>query len=192
MARMSASYPHWLQPFLEHLKTSANMAESCRCVGVKYSTMMALKAKDADFQAACDEALEESYDHLEAEARRRAFHGVEEPVVYQGQMTPIFERNADGSVRVDEDTGNPVQATDRHGNFKFLTVRKYSDSLAQFLLKGYRRRVFGDKQEITGANGGALAVIDDTKKAARIASLLALAQARKTRGQEPEDLSDLA
>lgn len=192
MAAMS--YAHWVTPFLQHLKTSCNMAESCRAVGATYSAMMSLKARDADFAAACDEALEESYDYLEAEARRRAFHGVEEPVVYQGQLTPLFERNADGSVRVDEDTGHPVQARDHHGNVRYLTVRKYSDGLAQFLLKGYRRKKFGDKQEITGADGGALAVVDDTKKAARLAALMALAAARKAKGQETteDDLSDLA
>ena len=192
MAAMS--YAYWVTPFLQHLKTSCNMAESCRAVGVTYSAMMSLKARDADFAAACDEALEESYDYLEAEARRRAFHGVEEPVVYQGQLTPLFERNADGSVRVDEDTGHPVQARDSHGNVRYLTVRKYSDGLAQFLLKGYRRKKFGDKQEITGADGGALAVVDDTKKAARLAALMALAQARKAKGQETtdDDMSDLA
>lgn len=194
MPAMSPQYPAWVHPFLQHLKTSCNMAESCRAVGVTYSAMMAMKSRDADFAAACDEAFEEAYDHLEAEARRRAFHGVDEPVVYQGQLTPIFERNADGSVRVDEDTGNPVQATDRNGSPKYLTVRKYSDGLAQFLLKGYRRKKFGDKQEITGADGGALAVVDDTKKAARLAALMALAQARKAKGQETteDDLSDLA
>ena len=186
-------YPAWTQPFLAHLKTSCNMAESCRAVGVAYGSMMSLKSKDADFEAACDEALEEAYDALEAEARRRAFHGVEEPVVYQGQLTPIFERDASGDVLMDEDTGKPVQARDRHGNLRYLTVRKYSDGLAQFLLKGYRRKKFGDKTELTGANGGALAMVDETKKAARISALLALAQARKDQQLPADnDIEDLA
>lgn len=189
---MSTKYPAWVNPFLQHLKSSCNMAESCRAVGASYSAMMALKAKDADFEAAVDEALEEAYDALEAEARRRAFHGIEEPVVYQGQLTPIFERDANGEVMLDDD-GRPVQARDRHGNLRYLTVRKYSDGLAQFLLKGYRRKKFGDKTELTGANGGPLSTIDETKKAARLAALLALAQQRKD-SQLPadDDIGDLA
>lgn len=189
---MSTKYPPWVQPFLQHLKTSMNMAESARSVGVPYSTVMGLKQRDADFEAACDEALEEACDYLEAEMRRRAFHGVDEPVVYQGSMTPIFERDADGQVVVDEESGAPRQARDAHGNLQWLTVRKYSDSLAVFLMKGYRRRKFGDKQEITGANGGPLSTIDETKKAARISALLALAQQRKAQGKPDDDLSDLA
>lgn len=185
-------YPPWVTPFLQHLKGSCNMAESCRAVGVNYSSMMALKSKDADFEAACDEALEEAYDYLEAECRRRAFHGVEEPVVYQGQLTPIFARNPDGSVATDED-GKPIIERDDRGNLRYLTVRKYSDSLAQFLMKGYRRRKFGDKTELTGANGGPLSTVDETKKSARLAALLALAKARKDNQLPADDqIDDLA
>lgn len=154
-------HPAWVAPFLDHLKTSCNYAASARAVGVSYAVVMGLKARDADFQAACDEALEEAYDHLEAEARRRAFEGTDEPVWYMGEQVG--------------------------------TVRRYSDSLAQFLLKGYRRRKFGDKQEITGADGGPLSTVDETRKAARIAALLSLAQQRRD-GELPadDDLSDLA
>lgn len=151
--------PAWVAPFLAHLRTSCNYAASARAAGVGYSTVMARKQRDADFEAACEEALEEAYDDLEAEARRRAFDGTEEPVWHQGEQCG--------------------------------TVRKYSDGLAQFLLKGYRRRKFGDRTELTGADGGPLATVDETAKAARIAALLALAKARQDRGGEPEDVSDL-
>jgi hypothetical protein len=189
MAAMST--PHWQKAFLEVLTTSCNVAHSARAVGVSSSTVYSRRDADADFAAAWDIALEDAYDLLESEARRRAFAGVEEPVVYQGQMTPVFERESDGTIKVDDD-GRPVIERHADGSMKYLTVRKYSDGLAQFLLKGYRRKKFGDKQEITGADGGALQLVDETKKAARIASLLALAAARKAKGSEPEDLSDLA
>lgn len=146
------SYPAWAMPFLDHLRQSANVAASARAVGVSSSAVYALRERDGDFRASWDEALEDAYDMLEAEARRRAFEGVDEPVFYQGHEVG--------------------------------TVCKYSDSLAQFLLKGYRRRKFGDKTEITGADGGAL-VIDDTARASRIAQLMALAAQRK----ENEDLT---
>ncbi len=140
------NYPAWAMPFLDHLRESANISASARAVGVSSSAVYALRERDGDFRAAWDEALEDAYDVLEAEARRRAFEGVEEPVFYQGRECGV--------------------------------VRKYSDGLAQFLLKGYRRKKFGDKTEITGADGGAL-VIDDTARASRIAQLMALAAARK-------------
>jgi hypothetical protein len=158
---MNSKHPPWVGPFLDHLRTSLNAAESCRAAGVAYSSMTNLRSRDADFAAAFDDALEQAYDHLEAEARRRAFEGVDEPVFHQGEVVG--------------------------------RVRRYSDGLAQFLLKGYRRRKFGDKQEITGADGGPLAMVDETKKAARVAALLAMAQARKDSAlPADDDVSDLA
>lgn len=185
-------YAPWVSPFLEHLRQSANMSASARAVGVPYGTVMGLRKSDADFAAAVDEALEQAFDVMEHEMRRRAFEGVEEPVVYQGQLTPIFERDANGQIVMEAydtgmrgDNGEPVMGTrprlklDANGQPQFLSVRKYSDSLAMFLMKGYRRRTFGDKTEITGKDGGPLQVMDETKKASRIAALLDLAKRRK-------------
>ncbi len=68
------------------------------------------------------------------------------------------------------------------------TVRKYSDTLAIFLLKGalpekYRENA---RMELTGANGGPVQ-ISDTERAAKIAAILAAAQARKD-GDSVDDL----
>lgn len=38
-------------------------------------------------------------------------------------------------------------------------VRRYSDSLLQFLLRGRRRDVYGDRTEITGQGGGPIAIL---------------------------------
>ena len=58
----------------------------------------------------------------------------------------------------------------------------YSDGLLQFLLKGRRRNVFGDKTEVTGDGGGPLKFMDETKKISRMAALLELAKLRKDIG----------
>lgn len=177
--------PPWVPAFLDHLKTSCNMAESCRAVGVTYGNMMALRYAKPEFEDAVQEALEQAYDVLEAEARRRAFAGVAEPVIYQGNLAYQLERYID-------EHGNEAyrRVLDADGQPIPLTVRKYSDSLAQFLLKGYRRKKFGDKQEITGADGGPVQVVDESKRAARVAQLIAAAQRRKE--AQGEDFSDLA
>lgn len=178
-----SQYAPWVKPFLDHLRTSCNVAGSCRAVNIGSATVYKLRNEDADFAAAWDDALEDAYDYLEAEARRRAFEGVEEPVVYQGQLTPVWERDENGKP-LQNDDGIFVQAKNPDGSPKFLTVRKYSDGLAQFLLKGYRRRKFGEKLELTGKDGGPV-VVDETARAARVAQLMALAKQRK-------DFEDLA
>lgn len=66
------------------------------------------------------------------------------------------------------------------------TTQRYSDGLLQFLLKGRRRHVYGDKQEISGPNGGPIA-LDSTARAARVAQLIEAAQARRDADRKPED-----
>lgn len=58
-------------------------------------------------------------------------------------------------------------------------VLKKSDAMLALVLKGRRKSVYADRTEITGADGGALAVKDETTRAARIAHLLEQAQLRK-------------
>ena len=67
---------------------------------------------------AVDHAREEAADTLEAEARRRAIEGVEEPVFHKGERVG--------------------------------TVRKHSDLLLIFLLKGARPQKFRDNYQRAG------------------------------------------
>lgn len=60
------------------------------------------------------------------------------------------------------------------------SVRKYSDTLAIFLLKAHAPEKYREntRMELTGANGGPVQ-ISDTERAARISAILAAAAARK-------------
>lgn len=141
----------WVHPFLEALRKLGIVAAAARAANISSATAYHLRNADDDFRQAWDDAMEDSIDTMEEEARRRAVDGVEEPVF-----------GKDGEIV----------------GYK----QRYSDTLLTFLLKGRRRNVFGDKQEITGAGGGPLAVVDDTRKAARIAALLEMAKTRKELG----------
>lgn len=67
------------------------------------------------------------------------------------------------------------------------TVRKYSDTLAIFLLKAHAPEKYREnsRMELTGANGGPV-MLSDTERAAKLAAILATAKARKD-----DDVSDL-
>ena len=58
---------------------------------------VAYRARDssATFRAAWDEALEEARELLEAEARRRASIGVDEPVFYKGKVVGHIRKYSD-------------------------------------------------------------------------------------------------
>lgn len=171
----------WTNTFLANLAVNGCLAKSARIAGISPASVYQRRQQDPDFAAAVDDAIEDSTDVLELEARRRAVQGVRKPVIYQGQRTPVWATDADGRPVIDPATSLPVQALDASGEPLYLTVTEYSDSLLAMLLKGNRRHKYGDKTEIMGENGKPI-VIDETKKVSRIAALLALASARKDIG----------
>ena len=171
----------WVNPFLTALAQTGVLRAAAAHAGVSTTAVYNRRKTDDDFAAAYEQAIEDSIDLLDHEARHRALHGVEEPVVYQGQLTPVFERDEQGDIVTSPVSGAPVQARNPDGTPKWLTVTKKSDSLLMFVLKGNRRRIYGDKTEVTGDAGGPIQ-IDEVKKASRIAALLALAATRKDLG----------
>lgn len=152
--------------FCAALSDGLTIRQASAEAGVDRATVYRWRKQDAEFAQAWDDALESGTDVLEAEAIHRAVHGVDEPVIYQGQLTPIYERNPDGSVRlqeVDQPDGQggtrkawmPVHAVDAEGNPKYLTVRKPSDTLLIFMLKARRPEVYRERHvlEHTGKGG---------------------------------------
>jgi hypothetical protein len=115
------------EQFLEHLRKTANVTDAAALITVRRQYVYEVRDRDPAFKAACDEAIEIATDALEQEARRRALDGWEEPVFYRG-----------------EEVGR---------------MRAYSDRLLELLLKAHRPDKYKDtvRQEVTGANGQALA-----------------------------------
>lgn len=82
--------------FLRALAQGETMARALAQAGIaSRATINAWREKDADFAAAYVEAQENASDLLEAEARRRAVDGVEEPLHYQGQVFAHVRRYSD-------------------------------------------------------------------------------------------------
>lgn len=88
---------------------------------------------------------------METEAKRRAVHGVEEPVIYQGRLQ--YEPLRDKYGREVKDANGNVVYTN-----KPLTVRKPSDVLLMFLLKSKRPQIYRENTsvELAAQGGGPL------------------------------------
>lgn len=144
------------EPFLKALATLGNYKGAAEAVGLDRKTVFRWRKDDPEFDQACSDALDEAADTLEAEAKRRAVEGVDEPLTFQGAI--------------------------------FGHVKRYSDQLLTLLLKANRPEKFREKtsMELTGAGGGPVKV-DDTSAAAKLAAILAAAEARKAAA----DVSDL-
>ena len=85
----------WKPLFLDTLRGTGNVRLSASNADV--ARQVAYRARDSSpkFRADWDEALEEARELLEAEARRRAAMGVEEPVFYKGQVVGHIRKYSD-------------------------------------------------------------------------------------------------
>jgi AcrR family transcriptional regulator len=135
----------WKDVVVAAMATGATVSEAASAAGVSRVTIYRYLQSDAEFKAAFDDAEEQGTDVIEAEATRRAVHGVDEPVIYQGTPTLIGYDSADKPC----DTKDP-----RCVRCEFFTIRKPSDTLAIFLLKGRRPQKFRERFELTGKDGG--------------------------------------
>lgn len=163
----------WTDAFLAALRDMPVLGHACDAVGIDRVTAWRRRQSDPDFDEAVQDAMEKGIDTAEAEAYRRGVTGWHEPVVDKGRLALQYRRvvGEGGEERFEavlDGSGQPVP----------LSIPKRSDALLQFVLKGRRRTVYGDKQELTGAGGGPLQ-IDETARTARIAQLIAAAKARQ-------------
>ncbi len=181
----------WREMFLACLREMPVVQRACDTVGIERCTAYRARQADKGFAEAWDDAMEAGVDRAEQEAFRRAVVGFEEPVVYQGQMTPMLTPvvDAEGNPVIDELTKTQKWAPvlDPTGRPVPLTIRKHSDALLSLILKGRRKKVYAERTEITGAEGGPVAM-DDTTRAARAAQLLEVARQRKA----ADDFSEFA
>ena len=99
--------------FLTSLAETGNVTAAVATAGTSRTRVYELRKADPGFAARWEEAEEIAVDALEAEARRRAIEGVQEPLVSAGKL-------------VRDDDGQPI------------AVRRYSDNVLLALLKAHR------------------------------------------------------
>lgn len=71
--------------FLVALRQTANVTAAAELAGVSRSHAYQQRRSDGEFRQAWDDAIEAAVDELEEELRRRALHGVEQPVFFGGK-----------------------------------------------------------------------------------------------------------
>jgi len=183
---------HWIQPFLRALERTGVPAAAAREVGIPSAKAYARRKSDADFAEACDAAVRDCGEMLLAEAHRRAM-GYEELVVHKGELTPVWAEDADGQYVMDADN-SPVQKRDANGKRVWLTITKGSDQLLIRSLMATHPAWRTERTELTGADGGPLDVrsMDRVSRSARVAALMALAEAREGLARAEKEFGDLA
>lgn len=121
--------PMYKEQIVELVRSGLFLSEISQQLEIMPKTIRGWRKQDVEFDQAYSDAEDSYIDSVEKEAVRRAKYGVLEPVISQG--------------RVVMDPSNPGQP---------LYIRKYSDPLMMFILKGRRRDVYGDKREVEQTN----------------------------------------
>lgn len=81
--------------FIEVLADSCNVKLACQAIGGGITTAYRLRAKDASFRQAWDQALAIGYAKLEMMMLERALHGVEKEVKLRGGESRIMRQYND-------------------------------------------------------------------------------------------------
>jgi len=87
--------PELREIFLEQLRASGNVGSAAKVCNVFRTTPYQWKKKDPEFSRQWDEALDAAADVAEAEVRRRAIDGFQEPVFYQGKVVDYITKYSD-------------------------------------------------------------------------------------------------
>lgn len=129
----------WEKGFLAALRDTGNVRAACEAAEVSRTVVYARRDVNQDFAQAWQDALEESADLLEQEARRRAYEGVRRLKFDRGQLITIPVRDAEGKPVLDGD-GKPVTEP--------YVEHEYSDTLLIFLLKGIRPETYRERTDV--------------------------------------------
>lgn len=161
--------PEVQELFLQILEDTASPKQAAQVCGISRRLAFEYKTKDLEFRRRWEQAIDVAMDALLDEAYRRACIGVEEPVIYQGQL----------SMTKDAATGE-----DRP-----LTVRKHSDRLLEVMLKFRYGDQLADrlrvKVEDTGLSADALLRMPANERA-QLVALLSKYNAAKPREEDDE------
>jgi hypothetical protein len=133
--------------FLRAYSRSGNITIAAQAAKIDRSQHYTWMQHDAGYPAKFEAAQTEAVELLEYEARYRAEHGVEEPIVYQGKFTflPKFDKTTGEILR--NEKGNPIYEE------RPLCIRKKSDVLLMFTLKALKPDVYREntKLEVSGS-----------------------------------------
>lgn len=168
--------PEKLTAFCAALAETCQVSKACAAVGIARWTAYQWRRDLPDFAEAWDEAMKAGLLALEDEAHRRGFEGVEEPLTHQGQFTPLYEDVLDGEGQLVRDAdGIPKRrpVLDENGRQRYASIRKYSDTLAIFLLKAHAPEKYRENSRVELAGQLALSTMTEDDMRAELAALVA-------------------
>lgn len=88
--------PKKKEEFLLQLpETGGNVSKAAQLIGVTRKSLYEHRQQDEEFAKEWDKAVDQGIDRLEDEAKRRAFEGVDEPILYKGDVVQYITKYSD-------------------------------------------------------------------------------------------------
>lgn len=174
--------PERLTAFCAALSETCNVGKACTAINISRWTAYKWRKTMPEFAEAWDEAMRAGVTGLEDEAHRRAFEGVEDPLTHLGQFTYLWR---------EDEHGNKVPVLDENGEHKVASVRKYSDTLAIFLLKAHAPEKYRENSHIQLSGHLSLSDMSEEEMRAELAQLAAAGVVPLSGENPDDDASDL-
>jgi hypothetical protein len=122
--------------FLEAFAAAGSVSQAAAAAGIDRTAHYRWLREDADYSDAFNRSTEQAAGALEDLAVRRATEGLDEPLIYKGEI--VWRRDpVTNQVELDEQ-GLPIA----------LTVRRRSDALLQTLLKAWQPKKYRENYKI--------------------------------------------
>lgn len=109
MADQDGKRQHKKVAFLAAYSECGNITQAAEIADTARSNHYVWLNDDPDYPAAFAEADKQAIDKLEQEARRRAVHGVEEPVFHKGEICGTVQKYSDTLLIFLMKGANPVK-----------------------------------------------------------------------------------
>jgi hypothetical protein len=129
--------------FLRNLAEFGNISLAAKAAGVLRRTPYDWRERDPVFAQEWDDALEQACDLLELEARRRALHGCDKPVFYQGEQCGVIREYSDTLAIVLLKAHRPDKFRENIKTEQSIT-HEFADLTNDELLERARRLLAGD------------------------------------------------
>lgn len=130
----------WKAIALGRIALGETVTDAAIAAAVTRAAVYKAQQEDEAFAEAYKDALEQGTDLLEKEARHRALHGSDDPVIHKGELSWVWV-DEHGNLLPPARKGKP-----RRGKRRVpLTIKRKSDGLLMMMLRGRRPGIYGDQ-----------------------------------------------
>ena len=159
----------WVPAFLAELRVACCVSHACDAANVSRTAAYKHRDNSPEFAAAWQEAIDGYGDDLKAEAVRRAVHGVQEVVLWQG--LPVWVAELDGRIAPPDTEGATKRPLMKSRHSDAILLRLLEVALPEQFAAHARKQATSAGPTVAASVLADLRKMSDAELDARIAEL---------------------